>query len=525
MGLTAKDKKAFQEYLDSRKEIVSAKTSDIPLNEPAAVKADRIDRLKGDFVAFCEYYFPHYASAPFGWFHKKAAKAIIADQNIFAVLEWPREHAKSVFADVLIPLHLKAKDELTGMVIVSANQSKAIGLLLDVQVELQFNQRYINDFGEQFSFGDWEEGNFSTQDGVGFWALGRGQSPRGLRKAEKRPNYGVVDDIDDDELIQNEERVEKTVTWVEGALYPCFSILGARFVVAGNRIGRKAVLAHLVGDVEDGDPVKASIFHCKVFALENPKTHKEDQSETGVPAWKERYTRQMLLEKWSKIRYAMVQREYFHRFIVSGKVFKSEWLTYFQLPQTARPLAHYQFIVCYVDPSWKDSKKNDYKALVAIGVIGKYRDLLDCWVRQGSKSSMVIAHYNMDEKLREMGAGVIYHFIEGGLMQDEHLEHYWKEAENRSAALPIRADTRDKPDKAGRIETNLQSPIEHGFFRINEALKGNRDFTNWKDQLLAFPTGHDDAPDATEGAVFIANQKVKTSVPAMTGGHRRNNRY
>ncbi|MGA0556540.1 hypothetical protein ACO2Q8_07815 [Larkinella sp. VNQ87] len=521
MALTAKDKRAFQDYLDSRKEIVSAKTSDIPLNEPAAVKAARITRLKETFERFCEYYFPHYASAPFGWFHKKAAKEIEADPNVFAVLEWPREHAKSVFADVLMPLYLKAKDQLTGMVITSANQSKAVGLLIDVQVELQFNQRYINDFGEQYSFGDWEEGSFSTQDGVGFWALGRGQSPRGLRKAEKRPNYGVVDDIDDDELVENEERVEKVVRWVEGALFPCFSILGARFVVAGNRIHRKSVLANLVGDVEEDDPVKESIFHCKVFALENPKTHKEDQSETGVPAWKERYTRPMLLDKWSKIRYSMVQREYFHKFIVSGKIFKAEWLTYIKTP----PLAHYPFIVTYNDPSWKDSKKNDYKAIVAVGALGKFRDLLDCWVTQGTKSAMVKAHYDMHERLLELGAKVIFHFIEGGLMQDTHLEEYVNESAIRNYMLPIRADERQKPDKAGRIESTLQALFEHGVFRINQELKGNKHFVNWKEQLLAFPTGHDDAPDATEGAVFIINQKVRTAVPDFSGRHRRNNRY
>jgi hypothetical protein len=521
MSLTAKEKKAFQEYLDSRKEIVSAKTSDVPINEPAAVKAARIERLCCTFETFSEYYFPHYASAPFGWFHKKAAKAIEADPNIFAVLEWPREHAKSVFADVLMPLYLKVKGQLTGMVVVSANQAKAIGLLIDVQVELQFNKRYINDFGEQYSFGDWEEGSFSTQDGVGFWALGRGQSPRGLRKAEKRPNYGVVDDIDDDELVENEERVEKTVRWVEGALYPCFSILGSRFVVAGNRIHQKSVLAHLVGDVDEGDPVKESIFHCKVFALENPKTHREDQSEVGVPAWKERYTRQMLTDKWSKIRYAMVQREYFHKFIVSGKIFKTDWLTYVKIP----PLSHYPFIITYNDPSWKDSKKNDYKAIVAIAPMGKHRDLIDCWVAQATKSAMVNAHYNMHEKLLEMGAKMVFHFIEGGLMQDSHLEEYYLEGDRRQYMLPIRADDRDKPDKAGRIEATLQALFEHGFFRINQDLKGNKHFVNWKAQLLAFPTGHDDAPDATEGCVFKINQRIRTTVPEVKGGQRRNNRY
>lgn len=521
MSLSAKDRKAYQDYIETRSIIVSAKTSDVPINEPAAVRTKRIERLLGNFGQFSEYYFPHYCTAPFGWFHKQAAKRIIADLNIYAVLEWPREHSKSVFADVLIPMFLKAKNELTGMVIVSSNQSKAIGLLIDVQLELQHNKRFIHDFGEQYSFGDWAEGEFSTRDGVGFWALGRGQSPRGIRKAEKRPNYGVCDDLDDDELVENEERVEKTVNWVEGALFPCFSILGARFIVAGNRIAKKSVLAHLVGDVEEGDPVKSSIYHCKVWALENPKTHQMDQSETGVPAWKERYTRKMLEDKWSKIRYAMVQREYFHIFIVSGKIFKRDWMTYIKLPK----LSAYPFIVTYNDPSWKDTKKNDYKAIVALGPYGKYRHLIDCWVDQATKTAMAKAHYDMHERLLEQGAGIIFHFIEGGLMQDSHIEEYQTEGESRGYMLPITADKRQKPDKIGRIEAALQPLLELGNFQINEALKGNRHFNNWLAQMLAFPTGHDDAPDATEGGVYIINSKIRTAGPPTMGGQRRRNHW
>ncbi|WP_080058971.1 hypothetical protein [Spirosoma aerolatum] len=519
--MTAQEKKAFQEYIDARTKVISKKTSDVPINEPSAVKEARKERLRGDFIQFCQYYLPHYCTAPFGWFHKQAAKRIIADKNIFAVLEWPREHSKSVFADVLIPLFLKANEELDGMIVVSSNQNKAIGLLIDLQLELQHNERYIYDYGEQYSFGDWAEGEFSTRDGAGFWALGRGQSPRGLRNAEKRPNLGVVDDLDDDELVENEDRVEKTVNWVEGALFPCFSILGARFIVAGNRIHRKSVLAHLVGDVEEGDPVKPAIYHCKVYALENPKTHQMDQSEAGVPAWKERYTRKMLEEKWSKIRYAMVQREFFHIFIVSGKVIKSEWMTYIKTP----PLAHYPFIVTYNDPSWKDTKKNDYKAIVALGPLGKYRDLLDCWVAQATKTAMAKAHYDMHEWLLSEGASIIYHFIEGGLMQDSHIEEYQTEGQNRGYMLPIQVDKRQKPDKAGRIEANLQPLFELGCFRISQRLKGNKHFVNWKDQLLSFPTGHDDAPDATEGGIYIINQKVRTVTPATSGGNRRTTKY
>ena len=68
-----------------------------------------------------------------------------------------------------------------------------------------------------------------------FLACGRGQSPRGLRKREARPDYIVIDDLDDDEYTCDialyhmtasapqkmgmeirKERYERAIKWLEG---------------------------------------------------------------------------------------------------------------------------------------------------------------------------------------------------------------------------------------------------------------------------------------------------------------------
>ena len=67
--------------------------------------------------------------------------------------------------------------------------------LADLQAELEYNQRIIADFGTQKNVGDWQQGEFSTTGGVKWFAVGRGQSPRGLKKQEQRPDYIVIDDL------------------------------------------------------------------------------------------------------------------------------------------------------------------------------------------------------------------------------------------------------------------------------------------------------------------------------------------
>lgn len=503
--------KEEQRYHELKSRVLSATA---PLvGETPPDRSERIRRLLGSYEQFCAHYFPHYCTAPFAWFHRKGAKAVVDDPNYFGAWEFPREHAKSVHADIMLPLYLKARGELTGQVIASANSDKATGLLLDVQAELEGNQRYTQDFGRQVSVGDWAEGNFTTADGVGFWGFGRGESPRGLRKAEKRPNYCVVDDIDDAQIVKNEQRVREAVDWVLGDLYGAMAIKGSRFLAVGNRIHAKGILAHICGDVDEGQPVKEGVQRLRVYALENPKTHKEDQSERGVPAWKERYSRAELETKFQRMGYRVAQREYFHTHIVEGTIFKNEWIQYDDLPK------QFDYVVTYNDPSFKDTKRNDFKAIVTVGKLGLKYYLIDVWVRQATTDAMCRAHYDLSERLPPDWN--VSHYFEANFIQDMHYQAYQKEGEKRGYLMPIRKDERKKPDKQGRIES-LTVLFERDLVKISKKLKGSPDLQAFLDQLLGFPNSHDDAPDAFEGAVWLLNQKTKLAVPMTFGGSRRN---
>lgn len=146
--------------------------------------------------------------------------------------------------DIFIPMWLKCQErrEINVMVLVGKSEDNANTLLADLQAELQYNQRYINDFGEQYNNGSWEEGQFITKDGTAFFARGRGQSPRGLRYRSHRPDYIVIDDLDDDELCENPSRVQKLTDWVTEALFGALDGGRGRFIMVGNLISKNSVL-------------------------------------------------------------------------------------------------------------------------------------------------------------------------------------------------------------------------------------------------------------------------------------------
>jgi hypothetical protein len=507
------DDRAWDSWLELKLRV--SKATESVKNESPEEREKRIQFLlrPENFEAACKYYFPHYIDCDFGWFHKRASDDLLKSDNVFVVLEWAREHAKSVFADVFIPLILKARGELTGMILASETEAKAAKLIGDVQAELMDNKRYRADFGEQHTSGVWSDGHFITADGIGFWSFGLGQNPAGVRNAEKRPNLGVVDDASSKKRAKNQERVKEDVDWVLGEFLGCLSIKGKRFIYANNRTAKNDLTAHIVGDINEGDPKRKGIKHIKVFATEDPKTHKMLLPENGgVPAWS-RYTLKHISKRIEEMGYRNAMRQFYHLHIEDGDIFKDE-----QLPWgKCLSLDKYDALIVTVDPSWKDTKKNDFKAIVLIGKIGFHYHFIWCWLRQASKSAMVNAHYDIDLVIRgeqqmigiNRGKSEVNcpHYIEANFMQDLLLSEYELEGDQRGYQLRIRKDERAKPDKTGRIED--MSPLaERGYLLFNEAFRKSPDMITLRDQFLSFPNGHDDGPDACEAGVHILNKRA-----------------
>lgn len=517
--------KEYKAWLDLCLRIRSATEGTIDVSETATQREQRIADLKKpqNFEKFCKYYFPHYIDADFAWFHKKAAKDILSTEDIMAGLEWPREHAKSVFVDVFIPMFLKATGWLTGMILASETDRKAAVLLGDLQAELMENKRFAYDFGEQRTIGNWSDGEFVTTDGIGFWSFGLGQNPAGVRRASKRPNLGIVDDAANKRRSKNQERIKQDVDWVLGDFMGCLAIKASKLIFANNRTCSDDLMAHLVGDINEGDPTRDGLLHTKVFATEDPKTHKMLLIEHGgVPAWP-RYTVEHLRKRMSKMGHRNAMRNFYHLDIKDGEIFLEEHLPWAE----TMALDKYDALITYNDPSYKDTKKNDTKAIVLIGKSGSYYDILWAWVRHASRTSMVKAHYLVEDivKGKQRHPAVPYgkeenncpHYIEANFIQEDlFISEYRKEGERRHVQLRIRGDKRVKPDKVGRIE-DLSPIAESGCLRFNKRLQKDPDMKTLRDQFLSFPNGHDDGPDAVEGGIYLLNKRNRD--------HGRNRTY
>ena len=309
-------KKALEQWKQHCSDIQSM-TTGYDASESKTEQIRRIKRARKDYAFFVEYYFPHYCTdkdtgkpIPSARFHIRAANEILNNKTLKAVYMWARGHAKSTHIDIFIPMWLKCQEkrQINTMVLVGKSEANAIQLLGDLQAELQFNKRYTRDFGEQYSAGQWTDGEFITADGCSFNALGRGQSPRGLRERENRPDYIVIDDLDDDELVENDSRVRKVTDWVRTALFGCFGAEGGRFIMVGNLISKNSVLANI----------------SKIQNVSVSRINVLDKS--GQPSWPEYWTMERVTEKQLFMGYRAFQKEYMNNPITEGAVFRNDWI-------------------------------------------------------------------------------------------------------------------------------------------------------------------------------------------------------
>ncbi len=471
----------------------------VDLNETPQEKAKRIAWLEANDEEWFKYYLGNYYSSEAPDFHKRSTQLVMNNPEFYEVKPWSRELAKSGLTMMQV-LKLTLTGKKRNVVLTSNSFDNAVRLLTPYRVILEKNQRIINDYGFQQRLGSWKDHEFITRKGVAFRAIGAGQSPRGTRNEEVRPDVLLIDDFDTDEDCRNPDTVDKKWEWLERSFYATRSISRPLLVIfCGNIIAE---------------------YCCIKMAIEMADYHEvvNIRDGSGVSTWPQKNTEEMIDRALSKISYAAQQGEYFNNPISQGKIFKN--LNYKKL----RPIKDYGFLIFYVDPSYKASRKNDFKAGA---LVGKWRDEYHViWTRcaQTTTAAMLDWFY---EVLRFVdGVVPVYLYIEWPSIDDTIKLELKKANKRHGLTLPLIPDPRDKPDKFFRIESTLEPLNREEKLWFNEALKPSEHQKSMEAQFKALsPTSraHDDGPDAVEGAVFTVNSKIIQTTHKPAFGKRRPN--
>lgn len=480
----AENLKAVKFWEDFKKSLERATAIDF--EETELQKLARISRLESDDEEWFRWHFPNYYYADPAPFHLKATKRVMNNPEWYEVRAWSRELAKSA-RTMMEVTKLALTRKKRSVLLISANLESAIRLLKPYKINFESNQRIINDYGKQETFGDWSEKAFVTRIGCSFVAVGAGQSPRGARNEEVRPDVVLMDDFDTDEDCRNPDLIQQKWDWFEQAVYATRSISRPMLIIFCGNIISDTSCIKLAMKMAD---------HTEVINI---------RDKEGKSTWPNKNTEPLIDRVLSKISWASQQKEYFNTPVIKGKVFKK--LNYGKM----RPLREYKFLVSYTDPSYK--KKGDYKSTILIGRWKNEYHVLRVFCDQVTTSEMLDWNYDILKWVN--GQAPVYFYIEWPWIDDPIRQEI--EAANKRHALSIhpKADERKKPFKYDRIEAGLEPINRSGELIFNEDEKDTHHMVTMEGQFLALSPNSrapDDGPDAVEGGKWVVDSKAGNNI-------------
>lgn len=314
--------------------------------------------LESHYWFFHVYFYQYikYVTAPF---HREIIE-LTEDQNLkLVVITAFRGSAKSTIVSLSYVLWaILGRQQKKFVLICSQTERQAQLFLQNIKKELETNELLLKDFGHLFENADeWQKGAL-VLDGhdARIMASSAGNSLRGIRHKENRPDLIIVDDVEDTQSVRTQEMRDKTNEWFKGEILPVGQD-GTKIVVVGNYLHNDSLIARLKEAIQsnamDGvykeypiyDKNKNSLWPGRFPTLADIQKHEREINDPVT------FHREYLLEIVA----------------TDDQVVHPAWLQYYdQLP----PMEDVKKVFLSVDPAIGQEDTNDYTAIVTAYVSG-----------------------------------------------------------------------------------------------------------------------------------------------------------
>ena len=469
----------FERAFDDLRRQVAAAVSPFG-DRDASAKAGRLARAEGDFAFFCRTYLPHYFDADPAPFHcqivalaSRRPDPAKAEVVLPVVVAAPRGFAKSTVLSFGFVLWETLFGRRAFAVIGSETKQLAADLVVSIAAELAENPRIIYDFGRQLDYTP-KAADIELARGARILGRGAGQQLRGLKHKAKRPDLAVLDDLESDKLARSPERVQAVLDWIVGVVYPALDPAGSMIIV-GTLLGKRAALARIITATD------------KPFCGWVRRLYRAQQDD-GSSLWPAKYPPALLAAQREAMGETAWRREKQNDPPDDSDVFRLDSIQTYDRSALPEGLE----VAGFYDPRMGGG---DYAANV---VLGRDRRAMITYVLHAR-----IRHDSPQEALRDALAatrlhGATRYGVETNGFQALCLELLPALEAEAGLVLPV-AQVKHTTNKDLRIQS-LAAPIERGVLRFDPAEGDQQTLIN---QLASYPHGHDDGPDALEGAYAL----------------------
>lgn len=441
-----------------------------------------------DTGLYGQVFFPRAVRQQTPAFHRDIDQLLDTEGNRHVAVAVFRGGAKTTKGRIQLSKRIAFGHTRTAFLL-SRSQSHSLSSIEWLQRNVEYNRTWADFFrlrpGKKWA-GDQIE---IIHEGLGYTirviAGGITGQVRGFNFEDYRPDYIVLDDIDDEETTGTFEQRQKTEHLVHGAvansLTPASENPHSQMVFFQTPLH---VEDQLMRCMRDPQWVTARF---SVFDEAGQSRWPDRWSTAELQKMKEGYVARNLLHVWMReMECSLVSAE--------TKAFRIAWLKYW----TVLPEEMVTYIA--VDPAASDAKRADFQAVVVIGVHEKNVYLLDYTVVRGQDPEELIDQlFQFHQQYRPRLIGV-----EGGSYQ-KTLKWYIDQWMRRSGYFMSVAEVLDRRSKAQRIRDTIRDLAFNGriFVRADhsEFIQDFGDFEAAGDGGLA----HDDLLDAFSMAVRMIN--------------------
>jgi hypothetical protein len=368
----------------------------------------------------------------------------------------------------------------TNIVVLKESETRAIDTIRAIKFEFENNEMLQAAYGVGPG-SMWGDKKIVLSNGVMIQGYGRGQSLRGVKHLNARPGLIFCDDLENEETVLTPAQREKTMSWflktVVGALDP-----KGRIRVAGTPLDPDAFLPRLAKDPG---------WKVMTFPI-------EARSPAGarIPTWPERFplewidaTRDKYLRQGKND--AFMQEFMCQAVDPSTRVFLPEYFRH--VPR--EPSWHAVYAV--YDPARTVKATSATTGKVVFSWIGQKLVVWEAEARKWLPNELVDDVFRVNESFNPVLVAVEETGLSEWIMQPLRTEQV-----KRGALVPLRAINAPK----GKLDfiRGLQPFFRAGqveFAGVGEGLE------LLKQQLLGFPTGDIDAPNALAYALTLQPQQ------------------
>lgn len=444
------------------------------------------------------------------------ARRVDDDDLMFEADFWPRDHGKSEIFCIAYPLRRICEDPNIRILIVQKTATEAEKTLGVIKQELESNaalknyyatywkhrtgQRDISNAGGQVKLGGAKKEAAWQQRKIYVKRRRRGKDPTveavGVGGAVTGGHFDVIilDDVEDDENTKTPERLTQLSNWFSGTILQLREPHTKTIVVGTFKTNAKDIYNPLRDNPVWSVVIRSAIISHRLEDIQYTPVQAEDGRVTGVTVqtpgvqtlWPQKWPIEALLfEMLASIRSIWVREKLNDLRALAGKIFKREWLRYYDATQQET----YEQIIQAWDTAWEEKEGADWSVCLTLGLRAGALYVLDVYRARLETPGLLKAMRAQFERWRPQEI----------VVEDKASGKSAIQILKRESQLPIVAISPGTKDKVARGRA-VTPYFESGrVFLPNQAVW----LDAFIDELVMFPDGgYDDQVDALVYAIL-----------------------